>query len=391
MSSLNPVVCVSNTPWRTSLPTNRQQLPRYLAHHTRVLYISPFSLGQLMLGRVGLRDYRGSLSEACPGLYVARSPQFLTMVKGQVWPLKQIDQVLRERKIKQCMKALDVGKPILWLYFPPSFEHLIGRLGEAVTCYHCTDDYVGYAETLGWDVARINAEEQALVKRADFVFVTSRPIYEKHKKVNPRTFLMPNVAETAFFRRVAEGTVGTADDVRNIPRPVAGFIGAVDRYKLDVELIDNVAALRPDWSFVFVGPIGAGDGTSLSQLPQRDNVYYLGRRSYDVLPSYIAGFDVCLIPYQINSYTAGVFPLKFWEYLAAGKPVAMTPLPALSEHYDLAYVAGGADEFARSLNVALSQGDEPSLIKHRVEIASQNSWEKRAEEIVGILRAHLGS
>ena len=384
-----PIAYISNASWHYGLPTNRQQLPQRLANHAPVLYSSPFSLSQALMGQVPFRQVRPGLEQVSPNLYLFHNLQILPMVRGQLWPLKQFDQHLRVRSLRRYIGALGLRNPVLWLYFPPSFQHLLGQLGESLTCYHCTDDHAGRAEVLGFDRQKVEEDEIRLVQAVDVVFVTSRPLYLQKVQYNPNTYLMPNVANIERFTPVAHDQVPVALELRDLPGPVAGFVGAVDGYKVDFALIEQVAQMLSDWTFVFVGPVGSGDGTSRADLPALPNVRYLGYRDYSLLPGYVAGFDVCMIPYHLNPYTAGVFPLKFWEYLASGKPVVTTPLPALSEYYPHVGVGNSPSAFAEALQRAFTRRADMAARQQRLDLAAGQSWEKRAAEMLEVLRRHL--
>lgn len=385
----HPIIFISNASWNYGLPTNRQQLPVRLAHHTQVIYFSPFSLSQAALGRVEFNQYFAGIKEVAPNLFLFHNLQILPLVRGQVWPLAQFDRWLATQNLKRQVRKLSFNKPILWLYFPPSFTQLIGHFDEALTCYHCTDDHAGHAEMLGLGRLKVERDEEQLVKTVDVVFTTSRPLYEQKRQQNPNTYLMPNVANIDHFRPVADGLVTVAPELQKLPRPIAGFVGAVSNYKVNLDLLAETARLLPHWSFVLVGPVGAGDKTRSDELPTLPNLHFIGQRAYQELPAYIAGFDVCLIPYRLNSYTQGVFPLKFWEYLAAGKPVVTTPLPALQAHYEQVEVADDAHSFKTALEKAIRTSADKVIIANRVELASQHSWEKRAVEILTAISSHL--
>jgi glycosyltransferase involved in cell wall biosynthesis len=387
-----PIVYISNASWHYGLPTNRQQLPIRLAEHTKVLYSSPFSISQALLGQVQWQHYQPGIQEISQNLYLFHSARLLPMVRAQIWPFTWFDQQLSLQILKHQMHSLGIKRPILWFYYPPSFEYLIGRLGESLTCYHCTDDHRGYAEALGMEkrqVDKLAQLERQLVQTVNIVFTTSRPLYEDKVKLNPNTYLMPNVASVAHFAPVAEGRIPVAEELRDLPGPVAGFIGAVDTYKVDLPLIKQVAQDLFDWTFVFIGPIGSGDNTKPSDLPKLDNLHFLGPRPYSSLPSYIAGFDVCLIPYRLNGYTRGVFPLKLWEYLASGKPVVSTPLPALKDYEHYIEVGHDPDSFASALEKAYTMAKDVTARQQRLEMASGQSWERRAEEMIKILSTYL--
>jgi glycosyltransferase involved in cell wall biosynthesis len=380
-----PIAFVSNASWHCGLPTNRQQLPKSLAKHTHVLYSSPFSLSQALMGKVSLRQYRRGLTHIHPNLSLFEDLQLLPMVRGRIPGLKRLDEWLITRSLKHYMRMLRFNDPILWLYYPPSFQYLIGQLGEALTCYHCTDDHAGYARALGMDDRQVAEAETLLVRAVDVVLTTSRPLYEKHLKLNPHTHLMPNVADVDSFTPIAEGRVDVAPELRRLPRPVAGFAGAVSSYKVDLDLVARTAQAMPGWSFVFIGPVGTGDGTREADLPRLPNVHYLGQQAYKRLPSYVAGFDVCMIPYRLNDYTSAVFPLKFWEYLASGKPVVTTPLPALSEYRSVVEIAGSPAQFAEALKKALISLRDTRATHQRLELAAGQSWDCQAERMLETL------
>ncbi len=389
MTAFPAFVYVSNAAWDYGLPTNRQQLPRWLCRYAPLLYSSPFSLAQILLRRHLPGDYSLGIKSLGPNLFLLNNFQFLPLVRGQIQPFKQLDERLIFTTLQRSIKKLGFKDFILWLYYPPSYKYLLGRLGETLSCYHCTDDHAAYAEMLGLDPEPVRRAEVELVRKVDVVFTTSQPLYEQKLKINPNTYLMPNVAEIEHFAPVARDEIAPAADLRHISRPIAGFIGAVSAYKLDLRLIEETACLLPEWNFVFVGPVGEGDGTQEDKLPHLPNLHFVGKRDYALLPSYLAAFDVCLIPYQLNHYTAGVFPLKFWEYMASGKPIVTTPLPALQAYLDYVEVGETSDSFAAALKSAVKSNDKPEVKLQRLALAETHSWAGRAEEIVKVLRTHL--
>ena len=106
-------------------------------------------------------------------------------------------------------------------------------------------------------------------------------------------------------------------DQAEIAHPRLGFFGVIDE-RFDTQLLDEVAARRPDWQFVMVGPVVKIHPESL---PARSNIHYLGSKTYQQLPEYIARWDVALLPFAQNESTRFISPTKTPEYLAAGKPV----------------------------------------------------------------------
>jgi glycosyltransferase involved in cell wall biosynthesis len=142
--------------------------------------------------------------------------------------------------------------------------------------------------------------------------------------------------------------------------------------------------MRPDWSFVLVGPVD----TDVSSLESLANVHLSGRVSYQELPAVAAGFAVALIPFQLNEMTRSVNPLKLMEYLACGLPVVSTPLPEVLKFAGTVYIADSADGFAREIDLALAE-DSPEKRQARLEVARQFSWESVAETLSAAIESAL--
>ena len=272
---------------------------------------------------------------------------------------------------------------VLWLYDAAS-SSLIGRCGEKAAIYDCVDDHV--------EVAGQNPRVRALLTDGDYraavssnvVITTTRTLYERHRATNPRTHLVPNVGDYEHFAPAASRTIA-ADEVAGLPRPVLGFTGNVAGWKVDFELLTEIARRRPKWTLVLVGPARADALERLSQLIALSNVHYLGPRSYDRVPEYVAGFDVGLCPYLWNAAMQSGFPLKLYEYLAAGKPVVATGNPDVAGMEPDVRLVRGADEFVRAVEDVLSL-DSTDDRARRMTLAAANTWESRTRRIIELIR-----
>jgi glycosyltransferase involved in cell wall biosynthesis len=277
--------------------------------------------------------------------------------------------------VRRAARRVGLERPILWSYVPQA-EVLIEPLDASVVIYHCVDD-LGAVE--GIDAANVRAAEARFAARADLVLASAPSLVERMRSHSDNVLFVPNVADTQLFATALEpGPVDARVDALPAPRIV--FTGAVVESKLDFGLLEELARQRPDWSLALVGPVGPGDpSTDVSALEAVPNVHLLGPRRYSELPAVLRGADVGIIPYAVNDITRSVFPMKVYEYLAAGLPVVATPLPALA-HVEGVTVAGGATAMAERIDTALADDDEARR-RARSDLAASHSWEVRIAEL----------
>jgi glycosyltransferase involved in cell wall biosynthesis len=185
-----------------------------------------------------------------------------------------------------------------------------------------------------------------------------------------------------FGRALDDGPI--PEDLAVIPEPRLGYHGVLSDYKIDFQLLLDVARMNPKWSFVFIGEEREGQSSplvlKLSLLP---NVHFLGYRSYEVLPSYLRGIQIGLLPSLVNEYTRSMFPMKYYEYMAAGLRVVSTRLDFLLFMKLHIYVAESAEEFSSEITKILSIGkydtdDIGCFIK-------DNTWQSRLNKMLNIL------
>jgi UDP-galactopyranose mutase len=197
----------------------------------------------------------------------------------------------------------------------------------------------------------------------------------------------PSSVDVHHFAR-ARQLADEPDDQAAIPHPKLGFFGVIDE-RIDLALIDAVAAARPDWHLVFLGPIAKIEPGSL---PRRPNIHFLGMKSYAELPGYLAGWDVALLPFAQNDATRFISPTKTPEYLAAGRQVVSTPVRDVIQPYGaqgLVTIADGAEAFLTAIENALS--GEPAGWRQNVDqLLSRMSWDdtwQRMSDLVTSLHA----
>jgi glycosyltransferase involved in cell wall biosynthesis len=380
--SSHDIVCIGTAEWRSTLWTNQQHLMSRLATTNRVVYTE--SLG-LRRPTVTGRDIRRLARRLAAGLRGPRRVDGLWVVSPLVVPshgsaaVRRLNNALLRGALRWAARKAGLGRPLLWTYNPHAHE-LIDTLGASLVVYHCVDDV---AAQEGVDRPSFAAAERAVAARADLVLVSARPLEERMRALGARRVVyLPNVADVEHF--AAADSLPEPAALGSMPRPRLLFAGAVAAKKLDVSLLAELARRRPEWSLVLVGPVGEGDPRGdLGALRDLPNVLFAGSSSFDDLPAWIGAADVCLIPYLHNAYTASVFPMKVYEYLAAGRPVVSTRLPALQGVEGLAF-ADGADEFEAQIDAALREDSEHDRQRRR-DLAEAHSWSARVREIAQLV------
>jgi len=372
------IVCVGFADWDTDLWTNQHHLMSRLAKDNGVLFVESLGLRRPQLAR---RDVSRILRRLRRGLAPPRAADGLSVLSPLVLPLhsnrlaRALNRRMLSAQVRRAARRLGMRSPILWSYVPQA-EPLIKALQPQLVVYHCVDDIAAQA---GVDAASFRAAERRFAARADLVLASAPALARRMRELSTNVLEAPNVADTALFATaLEEGPVDPA--LEALPRPRAVFTGAIVTTKLDLPLLAALARARPGWSFALVGPVGPGDPRAdVSMLEAQPNIHLLGPRDYRELPAVLRGADAGLIPYARNELTGSIFPMKVYEYLAAGLPVLATPLPALEGMREVA-TAADAEGMAELLDEALAQ-DTPERREERSRAAATYSWEQRLREI----------
>ncbi len=389
MTGLRDILLVSTADWDNPFWTNKQHVAVELARQgRRVLYVESSGLRRPSLDgrdlRRILRRLRRALRpprEVRPNLWVW-SPVVAPWHGSRT--VRRLNRLWLRLGLAWAAGRIGLAPRLLWTYSPLTPElYELERFPAVV--YHAVDDI---AAQPGMPAQAIAAAEEVLVRRADLVFATSLLLRDRHAAAGAsRCVFLPNVADAEHFGAALAPGVVAPLDLAALPEPRIGFVGAVSGYKLDFALIRAVALARPSYSFVLIGQVGEGDPrTDSALLHGVRNLHLLGPRPYSELPAYLAGMGAAILPSAANRYTAAMFPMKLFEYLAAGRPVVATPLPALADYAHLLLVAEPCGEaFAAALDRALA-GEGPPL-QVRLAAARAHTYAARTREMLARIDA----
>lgn len=271
------------------------------------------------------------------------------------------------------LAKLGVGELMLWYYTPMALD-FADHLQPALTVYDCMDELSAFRGAPSELIER----EYELLKRADLVFTGGYSIWEAKRELHDDVHPFPSSVDVEHFAAARRPQQDPADQA-DIPHPRLGFYGVIDE-RLDIELVDRVAWERPDWQIVLVGPVVKIDP---AELPQQENIHYLGGKAYDELPQYLAGWDVAIMPFALNESTRFISPTKTPEYIAGGRPVVSTPIKDVVRTYgDTGIVRiANSDEtcvetFVEACEAALKDAaDRDHLLKTADRILGDMSWD----------------
>lgn len=372
------IVCVGFSDWQTDILTTQQHLVIRVARENRVLFVESLGLRRPQLAG---RDVRRIARRLVRGVAPPRQTDGVHVLAPLVLPFhgnpiaRRANAVILPRLVGRAARRLGMRRPMLWSFVPQA-EELVATLDPELVLYYCTDDH---AAKKGIDAPSFRAAEDRFTRRADIVLASAPAIVERLSALNGNVHYAPSVADTDLFAQALEpGPVDPA--LAALPAPRIVFHGAIVATTMNLELMLGLARLRPDWSFALVGPVGPGDPrTDVSVLDSVANIHLLGHRPYGKLPDVLRGADAGIVPYRLDGAMASVFPMKVHEYLAAGRPVVATSLPALAGVADIV-TADDAPSMAAALSHALEH-DSPERRAERSKTAAAHSWDARVQEI----------
>jgi UDP-galactopyranose mutase len=364
------LLCFSHLRWDFVFQRPQQLMSRFAHEMTVIYWEEPVEIGA---GEVPLLRVRAAEDHPNVRIIVPHLPSGL----GE-------DE--RDAALKRLLDAYSAGlsRPIVAWYYTPMMLPFSRDLDASVTVFDAMDELSKFK----FAPQNLLDLEQELIERADLVFTGGSSLYEAKKDRHDSVHLFPSSVDRAHFAKARAMQFDPADQ-EELRRPRLGFYGVIDE-RFDIELLDRIAEMRPDWSFVMVGPVVKIDP---QDLPKRPNIHYLGGKKYEQLPAYLSGWDVALMPFAMNESTQFISPTKTPEYLAGGKPVVSTPVRDVVRHYgqlEGVAIASTPEEFVASCERMLKLERHGDWLAEADLLLSATSWSTTQARMSALIAELLG-
>lgn len=341
---------------------------------------------QHLLSRLGLHWRVIFIEEPMPRAAQAHIERFAPAPGVQVWRphvtgdaagfhddhLPALQQLVADAMLDQ-----DISDYWVWFYTPMAYP-FAAELSPRGVVYDCMDELTAFKSAPRQLVQR----ENALFKSADLVFTGGRSLYAAKRGRHPSVHCFPSSVDAQHF-------AGTRTDhplQAALPHPRLGYCGVIDE-RVNLEMVAAMAEARPDWQIVMVGPVVKIDPAGL---PRHANIHWLGQQSYDDLPAFISGWDVCLLPFALNEATRYISPTKTLEYMAAGRPSVSTRIRDVAEPYGhVVAIADTTAEFIDGCADLLAESDSQTAVRDQEmrRILAGTSWDATADAIHLLIEA----
>ncbi|NTV50340.1 MAG: glycosyltransferase family 1 protein [Geobacteraceae bacterium] len=378
----NRVIVVFSDDWGRH-PSSCQHLVSQLLPTNRIVWVNTIGMRS---PQISLYDIKRCFEIIISWLLPSQKheqvqlPQDLNVISPIIIPYNGLSIVRKfnrfsvRKKICSIMKEYGMADPIVITTFPCTCDY-VGMFNETIHVYYCVDDFVNWP---GVDLSLISSMEDDLIKKSNVVFATAEALCDAKTRNGKRPLLLAHGVDFNHFNS-AVGVKERPDEFLKITWPIIGFFGALSAW-LDYELIVKLAVERPEWSFVFIGPVDS----DISALNGVTNIHLLGKIPYQQLPRYAACFDVGIIPFQVNELTKSVNPLKLLEYLSLGLPVVSSFMPEVVKYAEYIDIPRSLNEFLECIDNAIDC-DSEELRNKRIEFARNHSWSSVAERFSSTL------
>ncbi|HEY9188659.1 MAG TPA: glycosyltransferase [Ignavibacteria bacterium] len=392
MKEKKEILCISQSLWEGPKRVRHNIMREFVKRGNRVIFVEAYLtwvklIKNIKYWKIFLNIFKRPLLNN-EGIFVVTAPPLLPFIEWNK-TINTINWLIISFWLKYfVIKKLDIESPYFFT-FSPLTEKLIGKFNEKISIYFCNDPF---KQIFKYKSAYKNIEklENLLTRKVNLVFCVSEKLLEERIKYNSNTFLIPLAVNNDLFSKAYNENTIIPDDIKNLPKPIIGHIGVLNN-RIDIDLIKRLSDNFVDYSFVFIGPITEIDNnykSKLNILKSKKNIYFLGDKNEDDLPSYLKAIDVCIIPYVKDDVTKYIKAnSKFFQYVSAGKPVVSTIGPKdLDEN--LCFSVNSYEDFIKSIEKAILTNTKTAIDK-RKDFIKYHTWSNRVDEIEKIIEEYL--
>ena len=376
---MKQIVCLATSPWYP-IPTRKQQVMSRIPD-AEILYFDPSATIIAPLrdktAKPLMTAWKQPGEKVKDNITVYRLPPVLPFF-NKCRAINRANQKKIAKFVREKMKEHGFEKPLLWVYSPVTVD-CVDLIPHSGLVYDCVDRHSAYGGLM--NPALVDAMELELAAKTDMTFATAKSLAERLQKAQPEAKFIPNGANFERFFEASKPQP-VPEDMKDIPHPIFGFVGALQTC-IEYGYVEQAAKARPEWQFVWIG--NEKPGVDLSALRAMPNVQFLGVKPNAELPKYLAQFDVCLNLFDAGPLSKDVSPLKFYEYLATGKPIVSTRQPdQVLQFSDIIHIADDAAGFAAACEAALCD-TRPERTAARIEEGRKSSWDARVAQMCDVL------
>ena len=382
------IICFGGEDWWYHHPHSKNHLMRRFARAgNKVIFVNSISMGlaPIKSGEVLTRIKRKLKSYA---KFARTTEEGITVVSPAVVPFfgnraaTAANRRLLTTQIATLAKRRGLANPILWIAIPTAVV-VIGHLHESLVIYHVSDKYDANTMDHATDPEFIRGLHDRAIDAADLVFYSSRKLLSEATRGREKSFLLEQAVDFDHWSQIGRG-LRVTEAVERIPRPRIGYFGAIEPWLIDQDLIKQASRERPDWNWIFIGNKSRG-----LEIENLATVHFLPPVSYQELPSYAAGFDVCVLPWNTDvPFTSYGSAIKVREYLASGKPVVISPLPEYESMSDVLRIGRTRDQFLALVDEALRESGSGKM-RGRQDAVRDGTWDVRAEWVSELIEQRL--
>lgn len=389
------IIIITMSRWDGVYSSAIFSLAKELAKTNRVFYIDhPFTLkdfvqerhteavksrqNALLLGKNYYKQISG-----LPPKFVAVTPRLMLpinwMADGKAYyTLANINDKILFSTVRKLIADFNIKNYVFFNSFNPFYARSFpADIQPNLTIYQSRDDISqeSYIARHG-----IRLEKEAIAN-ADIGMATSRELTKNLTIGSKQVQYLPNAADTDLFKQAYTQALPVPIELQGETRPIIGYFGNISPLRIDFELLRKIVKAHPQKLLLLIGTKKHED----SFLELANNVLFVGPKKLKQLPAYLQQMDCALIPFQCNTLTKSIYPLKINEYLAAGKPVVSTRFSEdIADFEDVAYLENDHERFVTAIGKAIAENDQHK-INQRIKKAEQNSWKQRVNRFWEII------